>query len=216
MEDTPVILVTISRQFGSGGAYIGQNVAKRLGYEYIDREILRQAARYLGREEEALSGREERVTGFWENFFNAFAVGIPEAGYVPPPIRPVYDRDLFDAESAIMNEMADRRSAVIVGRAGFHALKGRLGLANVFIYAPKDFRIKRAMEVYNIQAMEDAASLVDEMDRERGRFIREMTGADWTDARNYHLSIDTGRVDFVSAEEMVSRLVDSVRQKLGL
>ncbi len=216
MANTPVILVTISRQFGSGGAYIGQSVAKRLGYEYIDREILRQAARYLGREEEALSGREERLTGFWESFFNAFAVGIPEAGYVPPPIRPVYDKDLFDAEAAIMNEMADRHNAVVVGRGGFHILKGRTGLANVFIHAPKEFRVKRAMDVYNIPAIEDAASLVEDMDRERGKFIRAMTGADWTDARNYHLSIDTGRVDFVSAEEMVLRLVESVKHKLGL
>lgn len=212
---TPVILITISRQFGSGGAYIGRNVAKRLGYEYIDREILRQAARYLGRDEEALSGREERVAGFWENFFNAFASGIPEAGYVPPPIRPVYDRDLFDAEAAIMNEMAERRDSVIVGRAGFYSLRGRPGLANVFIHASKDFRIARVTEVYNIRTMEEAASLVDGMDRERRRFIREMTGADWTDARNYHLSIDTGRVDFASAEEMVLKLMESVRRKPG-
>jgi cytidylate kinase len=216
MTVAPVILVTISRQFGSGGAYIGQNVARRLGFEYIDREILRLAARYLGRDEEALSGREERVGGFWENFFNAFASGVPEAGYVPPPIRPVYDRDLFDAEAAIMNEMAERRDSVIVGRGGFHALRGRPGLANVFIHAPKDFRIARAMDVYNIRTTEEAASLVDEMDHERGRFIREMTGADWTDARNYHLSIDTGRVDFASAEEMTSGLVKSVRSRLGL
>jgi len=215
MTNVPVI-VTISRQFGSGGAFIGRNVARRLGYEYIDREILRQAARYLGRDEEALSGREERVAGFWENFFNAFASGVPEAGYVPPPMGPVYDRDLFDAEAAIMNEMAERRDSVIVGRAGFHAIKGRPGLANVFIHAPRDFRIARAMDVYNVRTREEAASLVTEMDRERGRFIREMTGADWTDARNYHLSIDTGRVDFTSAEDMISGLVKSVRSKLDI
>ncbi len=215
MAGAPAILVTISRQFGSGGAFIGRNVAKRLGYKYIDREILRQAARYLGSDEKTLSGREERVAGFWENFFNAFAVGIPEAGYVPPSMRPVYDRDLFEAEAAIMKEMADARSSVIVGRGGFHVLKGRPGLANVFIHAPREFRIGRAMEIYKIAAEKAAASRVDEMDSERGGFIREMTGADWTDARNYHLSIDTGRVDFASAEEMVLRLVESVRRKFG-
>ncbi len=216
MADIPCILVTISRQFGSGGAYIGQAVAKRLGYKYIDREILSKAARYLGQEEEALSGREERVGGFWENFFNAFSGGIPEAGYVPPAMRPVYDRDLFDAEAMIINEMADMHNAVIVGRCGFHVLKERPGVANVFIHAPKDFRIRRAMEMYKIPAMEDAVSLVDEMDRERSNFIRAMTGADWTDARNYHVAIDIGRAGFATAEEMILRLAESVKRGLGL
>ena len=216
MERKETVLVTISRQFGSGGAYIGQSIAKRLGYEYVDRGILQQAARRLGEEESRLSAREERVTGFWEGFFRAFSTGIPEAGYVPPPIRPVYDKDLFDAEAESINEIADIRDAVIIGRGGFHVLKGRPGLVKVFIHANREFRVRRAMEVYGIKDIKEAASLLDDLDRERRRFIHTMTGVDWTDARNYDLCIDTGVVDFPAAEEMVLKLVECRKKRLGL
>lgn len=204
------ILITISRQFGCGGAYIGTRIAKRLGYVYVDREVLQQAARNLGVEESDLADREERVSSFWESLFRVF---MTESVYVPPPIRPIYDRDLFNAEANIINEAADRKSAVIVGRAGFHVLKGRAGLANVFIHASMDFRIRRVMEVYKKDA-EEARSLVEESDRDRGKFIHTMTGVEWADARNYHLCIDISRTDFQTAEEMIIMLVESMKRKL--
>ncbi|MDA8168986.1 MAG: cytidylate kinase-like family protein [Nitrospiraceae bacterium] len=209
------ILITVSRQFGSGGAYLGQRLAKRLGYKYLDREILSRATEYLGSEEDLLSKREERLSGFWENILRAFMLGTPETAYVPPPIRPVYDADLFKAESMIISQTADRYDSVIVGRGGYSILRGRPGLVNVFVHAPMDFRIRRVMEGYKIASRDEAASLIEETDGARGRFLDSITGGSWTDALNYHLCIDTARAGFDAAEEMAIALVDSVRQRLA-
>lgn len=209
------ILVTLSRQFGCGGAYLGQRVAKRLGLAYIDREILKRAARSLGAEESELENREERASTFWENFLRGWTRGGPESGYVPPSIPPLYDRDLFHVEAEMIRSAADETSAVIVGRGGFHVLKGRPGLVNVFIHAPFDFRVKRVMEIYKVEKAEKARSLIDESDRERGKYLRVTTGADWTDSRNYHLCIDVGRADFPTAEEIMIQLIESVMRKPG-
>jgi cytidylate kinase len=208
------ILVTISRQFGCGGAYIGRRLAKRLGYVYVDREILQQAARTLGVGEPDLAVRDERASSFWENLFRGFVTGSPEIGYTPPPIPPIYDKDLFHLEATIITKVADERSAVIVGRGGFHVLKRFRGSAHVFLHAAIDFRIKRVMEVYKIKERGEARSLIDESDRERRKYLRTMTGADWNDARNYHLCVDVSRAGFPAAEEMIVKLLEGVRQRL--
>jgi cytidylate kinase len=209
------IVITISRQLGSGGSYIGRQLEKRLGYKYVDREILKQATEYLGEDETHLAEREESLSGFWENIIRAFAHGVPEAGYVPPPVRPVNDEDLFKIEAAIMKEIADKCSAIIVGRAGFHVLRGHPGLVNVFIHASKAFRVKRIMEVYDITDADKAASLIEESDSRRGKFISAMTGARWLDALNYHLCIDASAAGFSAAEQMIVELVDSVKANIG-
>src|SRR5581483_4046064 len=209
------VLITLSRQLGCGGAYLGQVVAKRLGYAYLDREILHQAARTLEVEESELANREERVSMLWEKCLSGWMLGSPESPYVPPPLHPVYDRDLFDVEARLIRRAADETDAVIVGRGGFHVLKGRPGLANVFIHAPIEFREKRLMEIYQIKQSKAARSLIDQSDRQRAKYIRTMTGADWTDSRNYHLCLDISKSGFSTAEEMILLLVNRIKQILS-
>ena len=208
------ILITLSRQLGSGGAYIGQRLAKRLGYKYVDREILKRMTEHFGIDEAALAARDERLSGFWEEIGRSFAHGIPEAGYVPPPVRPLYDKDLFEAEAAIIRELADKYNAVVVGRCGFHVLRGHPGLVNIFIHAPRGVRVKRVMRIYHVSDAGAAISMIDESDYQRGRFIRAMTGAQWNDARNYHLSIDTGKSGFGAAEQMIRTLVTEAKKRV--
>lgn len=79
------ITITISRQIGCGGAYIGQEVAKSLGCRYLDREIVRHVANHLKEDESLLIDRQERISSFWENLVRSCSVCIPETGYIPPP-----------------------------------------------------------------------------------------------------------------------------------
>ncbi len=210
------VLITISRQFGSGGSHIGRHLAARLGYRYIDREILKRATDLLGGDEARLAEREERLSGFWESVMNAFAQGIPEAGYVPPPIRPVYDRDLFKAEAMVIKEVAEMGPAVIVGRCGAFVLKGYAGLVNTFIHARKDFRIRNVLETYHLADAREAAALIEESDTRRERFISAMTGKKWSDATNYHLCIDSGAAGYDAAEQMIAALAETIKGRLGL
>jgi cytidylate kinase len=204
------VVVTISRQLGSGGAYLGQRVAARLGLSYLDRVILRQAAEELHEQEGYLAAREERLTSFWEKMLRQFAAGIPEAGYVPPPLSVAPDEELFATEAGIIRKAAASGGVVIVGRCGFHVLRDVPGTVHVFLHADAEFRCRRVMELYGVGDEAVARRMIADSDRERRRFVEAMTGVDWSDARNYHLAVDTGFSGLAVAEELIVRLATEV------
>ena len=215
MQEEQTTIVTISRQIASGGAYIGHLLARKLGYKYVEREVLHTAARELGVDISELSAVDERRTGFIKSLMKSFVFGTPEAAYVPPARRPVYDQELFETESKIIAAIAEKYNAVIVGRGGYFILRGRPNVVNVFIHAPRDFRVKRLRKFHEISA-EQAREEIEESDRRRETFLKTMTGTDRYDARNYHLCIDVASAGFEAAERMIIELVDKTKRDLGL
>lgn len=211
MKEKPCITIAISRQMGSGGTYIGYLAAKELGFRYLDREILRQAANKLGIEPDMLERYDERSTSVIENIIQSFCFGTPEMPFLPPLGKPVYNKDLFALESKIMKEIADQCSAVIVGRGGFYILKDRPNTINIFVHAPLDYRIERIMKVQKITDKREAQKMIEESDHKRAKFIRDMVGIDRFDARNYHLCIDSSVVSFPACVEMITKLVSIKR-----
>jgi len=216
MEKTHNIVITVSRQKASGGTYIAYSIAKRLEFKYVDAEILYKAAQFLGVDARDLEAREERVSGFIENIARTCMFGNPEAAYVPSSKKLVYDTDLFEAEARIIKEIAGSSNTVIVGRAGFHVLRGHPGLIKVFIHAPLNFRIKRIMEMHKITDMHKARSMLEKSDRMKARFIRNYAGVEWTDARNYHVCIDAGMAGFSASEEIIIKMIEDVRLRAGI
>jgi cytidylate kinase len=214
MPDHRTTIVTISRQLASGGAYVGHLLAKRLGYKYVEREVLHEAAKELGVEIADLSKLDERRTGFIENLMKSFVFGTPEASYTPPSRRPVYDQELYETESRIIKAIADRHNAVIVGRGGNFILRGRPNVVNVFLHAPLDFRIRRIQKFHDLST-EQAREEIEESDRAREKFLKTMTSTDWSDARNYHLCIDTAAAGFEAAEQMIIALVEKMQKERG-
>ncbi|MEN6473715.1 MAG: cytidylate kinase-like family protein [Syntrophaceae bacterium] len=200
-------VITLSRQMGSGGTYIGYLLAKELGFKYADREILRQAAQYLKTDEGYLDRFEGRSSGLLANILRGLSLGTPETISPYPLNRPVYDKDLFTLECKIMNDMADLHDVVIIGRGGFYALRNRPGVTRVFIHAPLDFRIKRLMEVQNITDNRQARADIEESDQSRAKFIRDMVGVNWTDSLNYHIAIDSSRVSCEASVRMIMKLM---------
>jgi cytidylate kinase len=211
MEEMPKTAIAISRQMGSGGTYIGYLAARRLGFQYVDREILREAARQLEIDVGVLESLDQRSSGLVENLIRAFTFGAPESPGTPVR-KPIYEKDLFAVECRIMNKIAERYNAVIVGRAGFYALRDRPRVIRVFVHAPLEFRVRRIMKVHGLTDEREAERLVEEADRRRARFIKDVTGADWYDARNYHLSIDASGIDFDTGVGMIAGLVSRAGQ----
>lgn len=200
--------ITVSRQMGSGGDYIGYEVAKTLGFSYANREILYRAASILNRSAASLEQYEEKSSGFIRNLLRTFAFGAPDAPYVPPMARPVYDKELFVIESKIMTEIVEKHDAVIIGRAGFHVFKDWPKAIHLFVHAPCEYRVKRVMKAHNIADVKEARVRVKESDRSRGKFIKDMTGSEWTDACNYHLGIDSSTADLTQIIEVVLSFID--------
>jgi len=213
MKEKRTITVTISRQISSGGAYIGHRLATKLGFKIVERELLHAAAKELDVDISELSKLDERHASFVENLVKSFVFGTPEAAYAPPSRRPVYDLDLFKAESKIINSIAERYNAVIVGRGGYFMLRGQQNVVNVLIFAPMDFRVKRYRKFHNVSEQQ-AQEEIEDSDHQREKFLKTMTGTDWCDARNYHLCINAAAAGFEAAEQMIIRLVGQM-QKLG-
>jgi cytidylate kinase len=180
----------------------------------MDREILKEAARALGLAEVDLEPREERAASVWDRVLGSFAQAVPEAGYVPPTLPPLYEDDLFRTESRIIREVAARSDAVIVGRAGFHVLAGHPGLVSVALRADREWRVRRVAEIYGLDRAV-AAERVDVSDRRRTDFIKTYTGRDWDDASVHDLCLDTSRLGLELATELVTTTVRDRMERLA-
>jgi cytidylate kinase len=210
MSEERHITITISRQMGSGGAYIGYRVAKELGFKYLDREILRQAAEHFGTEESMLEDLSERSPGIIETIIKGFSYGTLTSGILQPMRQPVYRQDLFTLECKIIQEIANQYNAVIIGRGGFYALRERPRVIHVFIYAAPEFRVKRVMQVQKITDIREARNKVKDSDESRTKYIRDMAGIDWTDSRNFHLCIDSSFIGFSESAKMIVNLAKKI------
>lgn len=200
-------VVAISRQFGSGGAWVGREVAQHLGFQYADRELLDEAARALNVETNELAPLEERVRGFWGHIASMFARGGVDSPFMPPPLPSVSESELFSVQREIIETLAARGSAVIVGRGAAHILSRRPGVIRVFLHAPLANRVTLAMNEYGLIDRESAATIVRTSDAQRAKFVRSLTGHDWCDATLYDLSLNTATTGLQRAVDLIVDLV---------
>jgi CMP/dCMP kinase len=208
MPQDEVFAITISRQLGSGGAYLGQRLSNRLGALYMDREILRKAAEKLDLPQDQLESRDETVTPLWKSVVESFACGVGRIGYAIPPFRTPTDSELYQAESKIISRVACEHAAVIVGHGGCHVLREHPRHLSIFLHANIPFRRQRIQDIYHFSE-QDAQKMMDDTDRERARYRFTLTGANWTDARHYHLCLDTGVLGLEAAEEVICSVMRS-------
>jgi len=194
-------VITISRQLGSGGAYLGQRLALRLNALYLDHEIVRQAAQELRISEEYLKARDEKVTSNWQSILRSIAYSNSWS-YAPPPLDILNDEELYNVESEIIKKIASQRSAIVVGRGGHYVLRHHSRCLHVFLHADIKFRQKRVEELYHV-ADQKALKLMCSVDQERAHYLRTLTGQNWLDATQYHLSLDTGAFGMEKAENLI-------------
>ncbi len=206
------LVITIGREIGSGGAYIGQHIATRLGVLCLDREILQQAARQRGLPEELLSEREEAVTPVWKSVMETFSNwSVPESGYTLPPLGIPSDHDLFALESAIIARVAREQSAVIIGRCASWVLRDHPRHISVFCHASVAFRMGRLRAQYN-DPLAETVRMIEASDRARAQYRKAMTGLDASDARYYDLCVNT---EMLGLDGTVELVLDFVRRRLG-
>ena len=207
MKNSLPLVITISRQLGSGGAYVGQQLAKKLDVFYADREIIRQAAEELLVFKEDIESRDEKILSFWKSFLRSCAVA-PDA-YVPPQIIAPSDCELFKTESEIIARIAKERSAVIIGRCGSYILREHPNHVSIFLYGDMPFRKQRIQKMYNV-SVEIAEKMLAKNDEERARYNHTFTGKEWTDARQYDISIDTSKIGIEKSIELIMNYLELI------
>lgn len=204
------ITVTLARQFGCGGSYLGQRLAENLKIRCLDREIVSHAARHLSVDEADLAHREERGVSFWERMLRGISASPPEALYQPPVSLSVSDRELLEAETEVMKTIAAQEDCVIVGRLAAYVLPNHPGMVNIFLHAPLSFRVPRVREYYGATTDSQARGMIARSDETRERYIRQMIDREEDDARNYHLCVDTSSLPL---PEIADLLTDFIRRR---
>lgn len=194
-------VITISRQFGTGGHEIGAELAKRLGVKLLDKQILNEVAKRNRVVEEAMEKIETRNPLWRDDFTNFYQNYMSKAEYDGTE-HDLTSHELFDAQADAIRHIAAQESCVIVGRCGFHIFENHSNCLKIFIHSTEDCRKRRIADKYGLD-LRDAAAMVVDNDYSRELYTKIFTGKDWTDARNYDISIDVrkfginGAVDFL-------------------
>ena len=194
-------VITISRQFGTGGHEIGAELARRLQVKLLDKKILNEVAKRNRVVEEAMEKIEARNPLWRDDFTNFYQTYMSKAEYDGTE-HDQTSHELFDAQAETIRKIAAKESCVIVGRCGFHIFAEHPNALKIFIHSSEDCRKRRIAEKYGLD-MRDAAAMVVDNDYSRELYTKTFTGKDWTDARNYDISIDVrkfginGAVDFL-------------------
>ena len=196
-------VITISRQFGTGGHEIGAELARRLGIKLLDKQILNEVARKFSAVEEAvehISARNPLWRDDFTQFYRSYMAGAEYNGQEHDQT----SRRLFDAQADAIRRIAAEESCVIIGRCGFHIFRDHPNALKIFIHADDECRKRRIATKYDI-AESDAAAMVVDNDYSRELYTKTFTGSDWQDARNYDVTLNVrkfgvnGAVDFLMA-----------------
>ena len=196
-------VITISRQYGSGGREIGKKLADQLGIPFYDNEIISRAAKDTGFSEAAFESVEDKATN---SLLYSIAMGMnvftsQDTGFAGLSL----DDRIFLAQSNVIRKVAEEGACVIVGRCADYVLKDRKDCLNVFIYADKGFRAERIVKQYGESNIEPEKRLADK-DKKRKLNYKYFTERDWGRRENYHLSIDSG---FLGIEKAVALIVSA-------
>jgi len=186
-------VITISRQYASGGSAVARLVAERLGFELVDNEFVDRVAQRAGLPREEVEQLEERVSGFLERLARTLAGSSPELFIAAPPqaaAGPTEDEIVKITERVIAEAVRHDR-VVLVGRGAQAYLAQREGTLHVFVVAPFEVRVQRAMERLALER-KDAERTVRDIDEGRRKYVRTYYGRAWDDPANYHLVLNSG------------------------
>lgn len=187
------VVITIARQYGSGGKTIGKMLAERLQVPFYDKELMRMASDESGINEELFAGADEKVK-------NSLLMSIVKNVYSGELITPDSDDftssdNLFNYQAKIIRELAEHQSCVIIGRCADYVLKDYDNVLSVFVHAPHDFCMEQAAKKHSMSERE-LEKLIAKTDRQRAGYYKYHTGREWTDARNYDLCLDSSKLGF--------------------
>ena len=198
-------VITIARSYGSGGRRMGRLLAKELGYEYYDREILRIASDESGINEELFSQVDEnrRMPLF------RIAREVYTGEVIPPDSDDfISNENLFRYQAKIIRELAATRNCVIVGRCANFILRGRENVINVFVSAPVVDCVRRVMENDGL-TLEEAEKKIKKIDKRRADYFKYFTGRQWHDAALYDLCLNTGHMSDQRCVDVVRAYMDA-------
>lgn len=197
-------IITIGRQFGSGGREIGEALAKKLGIPYYDKELISIAAKESGMDTEVFNNVDERATN---SLLYSLSMGLYSfgSGFSGSSDLPVNDR-LYILQHQIIKKLADEGPCVIVGRCADYVLKDRDDCINIFVHANMDYRKERAIRIHDVKKNK-AEQIINKTDKVRANYYGFYSGQKWGLAQNYDLSIDSSKITTEQAVALIESYI---------
>ncbi len=198
-------IITVGRQYGSGGRYVAKLLAEKLGIPYYDKELLTEVSRDSGICEEILEEHDEKNT---KRFLLSMMSGTPSyadssAMYMDMPL----NHRIFLAQFDTIRRIAGEGPCVFVGRCADYVLRDEPHVLNVFIKASREERIKRVIKYYGVDPMK-AEEMMKKADKQRASYYNYYATNTWGDVNNYDLCVDTGALGIEGAVELIARCVE--------
>ncbi|RHO80933.1 cytidylate kinase-like family protein [Clostridiaceae bacterium AF42-6] len=198
-------MVTISRQYGSGGRYIGENLAKAMGVPCYDEKLIDMVAKESGFAQSFVAEKGERMTG--SLLFN-IASSLSFANNVFSTNNGVTLQDeIYFTQNRIIKELADKGPCVIVGRCADYILREREDCLNVFIFADNESKIERAEKYFNI-TREEAPAVLKKKDKARANHYKYYTDQEWGMASNYDLCLNSGLIGIEGCVKAIQQVLE--------
>ena len=196
---TPKVVISIGRQFGSGGRILGSTLAKRFDMKFYDNEIITEAAKQSGFDEKLIVEKDEKPvqSTFFANIQHVIS-GNDSA---------ISDENIFKIQSQAIRKVAAESNCVIMGRCSDYVLRDYPYSLSVFFSSPLEDRIQRVCERCNINDREKARQLIEKEDSMRAKYYNYFTGKIWGDAKSYHFCIDVSLLGLERTADFVCKLL---------
>lgn len=182
------IVVTISREYGSGGHYVGELLAKRMGINFYDKNLINLISKKSGLSKEYVEANNQKLASF---------------KYIDNN-----DDRIFIAEEKVIKDLAKKESCVIVGRCADYILKDNKDTIKVFLYSSSQDKVKRAVKYYNLEE-DKALKEINKINSERAKHYKYYTNRDWYDFANYDIALN---VDYLGVEKTAELLEQVIRE----
>ena len=205
-------IVTIGRQYGSGGREIGEKLAKRLNIPFYDKDLLSRAAKESGFCQEMIENHDERPTNsfLYNLVMDTYSFGYNSSSFVDMTI----SHKIFLAQFDTIKKIADEGACVIVGRCADYSLAEYPNCVHVFIHADEEHKIKRIMERRNMTESK-ARDAINKKDKQRQSYYNYYSSKKWGRSDTYDLSINSGRLGIDGTVNLLAQYVEDVEKERG-
>ena len=187
------MIITIAREYGSGGRYIGRLVADKLGIKFYDKDLVTELSKQTGLSEEYIENNEQKRNSL-DALNNGYYFNLSNSD------------DLFVKESELIKELAEKESCVIIGRCSDFILKDKENVINIFVYSNMENKVKRAVEKYGISE-KDAEKEIKNIDKMRSNHYKHYTGKKWGENSNYDMCINSDAFGVEKSADLICEMI---------
>ena len=205
-------IITVGRQFGSGGREIGELVAQHFGIKCYDKELLSRAAKESGFCEEMIQNHDERPTNsfLYNLVMDTYSFGYNASSFVDMPI----SHKVFLAQFDTIKKIADEGPCVIVGRCADYALSDYDNVLNLFIYADEDAKIRRIKERFeDVKTDDQAKDMMNKKDKQRQSYYNYYSSKKWGRADSYDLCINSSKLGIEGTVKFIIQYIEDFEQQ---